>query len=186
MEEQNPSELARIVERNIEALLARRKAEERQLSFQERIAERITSFTGSMKFVWLHVIVYGLWIAINLGAIPFIPKFDPTFVILAMEASVEAIFLSTFILITQNRMMAQADKRADLNLQISLLAEHEITRLIKVISEIGERMHVQAAQHPELRELKEDIQPERVLDTIEEEERRMSHHERRGHHDRGR
>jgi uncharacterized membrane protein len=98
-------------------------------------------------------------------------------VILAMEASVEAIFLSTFILITQNRMMAQADKRADLNLQISLLAEHEITRLIKVVSEIGEQMNVQAAKHPELRELKQDVQPEHVLDTIEKHERQMSRRE---------
>lgn len=175
------SEMARVVERNIEALLSRRKEEDRNLTRQERLAERITGFTGSMKFVWLHVAVYGLWIAINLGAIPIIPKFDPTFVILAMEASVEAIFLSTFILITQNRMMAQADKRADLNLQISLLAEHEITRLIKVVSEIGEQMNVQAAKHPELRELKRDVQPEHLLDTIEEHERKMFPHEAARH-----
>jgi uncharacterized membrane protein len=170
------SEMARVVERNIAALLARRKTEERQLAWQERLAERITAFTGSMKFVWLHAIAYSLWIAINLGAIPFVPRFDPTFVILAMEASVEAIFLSTFILITQNRIMAQADRRADLNLQISLLAEHEITRLIKVVSEMGERMNVQSAKNPELRELKKDVQPEQLLDRIEKHEREMFPH----------
>jgi uncharacterized membrane protein len=171
------SEMARVVERNIEALLARRKAEERELTWPERLAERITTFTGNMKFVWLHAFVYGLWIAINLGAIPFIPRFDSTFVILAMAASVEAIFLSTFILITQNRMMAQADKRADLNLQITLLAEHEITRLIKVVSEIGERMNVQSAKNPELGELERDVQPEHLLDTIERHERKMFPHQ---------
>lgn len=167
------SEMARVVERNVEALVSRRKDEDHQLTLQERLAARITRFTGSMTFVWLHVVVYGLWIAINLGAIPGVPKFDPTFVVLAMEASVEAIFLSTFILITQNRMMAQADKRADLNLQISLLAEHEITRLIKMVSEMGERMNVKSAQHPELHELKKDVQPEQVLDTLEKHERRF-------------
>lgn len=76
--------------------------------------------------------VYGFWILANLGWIPGVPKFDPTFVVLAMEASVESLFLSTFILITQNRMMAQADKRADLNLQISLLSEHEVNRSASV------------------------------------------------------
>jgi uncharacterized membrane protein len=83
---------------------------------------------------------------------------------------VEAIFLSTFILITQNRMQAQADRRADLNLQISLLAEHEITRLIKMVAEIGDRMDIRSAQASELSELKKDIQPEKVLDTLDQRE----------------
>jgi uncharacterized membrane protein len=123
-----------------------------------------------MNFVWLHVAAYGFWVFVNLGVIPGVPQFDPTFVILAMIASVEAIFLSTFILITQNRMQAQADRRADLNLQVSLLAEHEITRLIKMVTEIGERMNIGAAQAPELAELKEDVKPEKVLDTLEHRE----------------
>jgi uncharacterized membrane protein len=80
-----------------------------------------------MPFVGLHLGVYTAWIVINLGRTPGVPRFDPSFVILAMEAFVEAIFPSTFIPITQNRMQAQADRHADLNLQISLLAEHEVT-----------------------------------------------------------
>ncbi len=63
-----------------------------------------------------------------------------------------------------------ADKRADLDLQISLLAEHEITRLISLVSEIAERMEIEAAHDPELVELSRDVEPERVLDTIEESE----------------
>ncbi len=120
-----------------------------------------------MQFVWLHAVVYGLWILINIGLVPGVPRFDPTFVILAMQASVEAIFLSTFILITQNRMQTRADRRADLNLQISLLAEHEVTRLVQMVSEIGQRMGVPAAGSPELNELKSDIHPEEVLDELE-------------------
>ena len=126
-----------VVERNIEALLAHRRAEERALGWQDRLATRIACFAGSMKFVWLHVALYGMWGLINLGLIPGVAPFDPTFVVLAMVASVEAIFMSTFILITQNRMQADADRRAELNLQISLLAEHEITRLITMVAEIG-------------------------------------------------
>jgi uncharacterized membrane protein len=75
---------------------------------------------------------FGLWIVANLGWIPGVPKWDESFVVLAMWASVEAIFLSTFVLIGQNRMQAAADNRADLDLQISLLAEHEVTKLTTV------------------------------------------------------
>ena len=71
--------------------------------------------------------LFGFWIVANLDWVPGVPAWDPSFVVLAMAASVEAIFLSTFVLISQNRMAA--DKRADLDLQVSLLAEHEVTRL---------------------------------------------------------
>jgi uncharacterized membrane protein len=161
--------MAGVVGRNIQALIARRREEEQSRRTQDRVADAITRFTGSMKFVYIHLFVFGLWIVSNLPWIP-LPKFDPTFVILAMFASVEAIFLSTFVLITQNRMAAQADRRADLDLHISLLAEHEITRLIKLVSAIAERMQVEASHDPELTELKSDVKPERVLDKIEQTE----------------
>jgi uncharacterized membrane protein len=166
------TELAGIVDRNIAALVERRRQEERQKSFQERLADRITAFTGSMPFVYLHLVVYGLWIMINLGWIPGIPKFDPTFVILAMEASVEAIFLSTFVLISQNRMAAMADLRADLDLHISLLSEHELTRLITLVKAMAERMGMQDCNTQELQELEKDVEPGKVLDRIEEQEER--------------
>lgn len=166
--------MAGVVERNIRALLERRRSEEKSKGLEDRIADGITRFSGSMMFVYIHLVIYGLWIIINLGWIPFIRKFDPTFVILAMEASVEAIFLSTFVLITQNRMAALADKRADLDLQVSLLAEHEITRLIQLVTAMSKKMGVEAARNPELDELARDVAPERVLDTMEENQRRFS------------
>ncbi|HUR46891.1 MAG TPA: DUF1003 domain-containing protein [Candidatus Saccharimonadales bacterium] len=134
------------------------------------MADRVTGFTGSMRFVYLHLLIFGLWIAINLGWIPFIPRFDPSFVVLAMAASVEAIFLSTFVLITQNRMATMANKRADLDLQISLLAEHEITRLLTLATAIAERLGIEASTDPELNELKKDVHPEEVLQQIEKQE----------------
>lgn len=160
------AELAGVVERNIEALVAHRRREDEKRSRQERIADAITRFTGSMRFVYIHLVVIGVWIAINLGWLPF-PKFDPSFFFLAMLAAVEAIFLSTFVLISQNHMNALADKRADLDLQISLLAEHEITRLLKLVTEIAARTGVDTTQFPELDELSRDVRPEAVLDTID-------------------
>jgi uncharacterized membrane protein len=96
---------------------------------QDQIAEAITKFTGSMVVVCLRLAVYGVWDTHKYRPDSWVPQFDPIFVILASEASVEAIFLSTFVLISQNRMMAAADERADLDLHINLPTEHELTRL---------------------------------------------------------
>ncbi|MFT3772780.1 MAG: DUF1003 domain-containing protein [Minicystis sp.] len=105
-----------------------------------------------------------------MGVVPGVRPFDPfPFVMLAMIASVEAIFLSTFVLISQNRMAALADRRADLDVQINLLAEHEITRLIALCDAMAQHLGV----HPEpgsqrIEELKRDVRPEAVLDEIEQ------------------
>jgi uncharacterized membrane protein len=149
-------------------LQERREREEATATLEERVAGAITRFSGTMKFVYVHVVVYGFWIIANLDFVPGVPKFDPSFVVLAMAASVEAIFLSTFILITQNRMSAAADKRAELDLQISLLAEHEVTKIAALLSAIADRFGVETNVDAEVEELKEDVAPEAVLDKIEE------------------
>ena len=80
-------------------------------------------------------------------------------------ATLEALLISTFVLITQNRMSALVAKRAELDLQISLLAEHEITHLITLVTAMAERMGVDGAQDPELAELSQDLAPEKVMKT---------------------
>ena len=162
-----PSGMSPVLERNIEALYVRRQREAEAEFWQERAADAITRFTGSMKFVYLHLIVFGFWIFANLRWIPGVSAWDESFVVLAMVASVEAIFLSTFVLITQNRMAAAADQRADLDLQISLLAEHEITKLTTLVSEMAWKMGVRTGLEQELEEIKQDIAPDTVLDKIE-------------------
>ena len=162
-----PNGLSSVLERNIHALNQRRKHEDARATAQEKLAEAITRFTGSMLFVYIHVAIFGFWIVANLGWVPGVPKWDESFVVLAMWASVEAIFLSTFVLISQNRMQAAADKRADLDLQISLLAEHEVTRLVTLVAAIAERMGVRTEADHELHEIKRDVAPEAVLDEIE-------------------
>jgi uncharacterized membrane protein len=158
--------LAGVVERNIDSLLARRQRDEREKGPQQRVADAITTFTGSMHFIYIHLLIYGTWIVINLPVVP-LPKFDPTYVILAMVASVEAIFLSTFVLMTQNRMSKQAEKRAELDLQISLLAEHEVTRLITLVKAIADKLQVEASRDPELAELQRDVAPEKLIEAME-------------------
>lgn len=158
--------MARIVEQNIASLLEQRKQEELNKSAQDRIADAITRFVGSMLFVYIHVCLFGLWISWNLGWLGM-PPFDKSFVVLAMFASVEAIFLSTFVLISQNRANIQADKRADLDLQVGLLSEHEVTHLITLVRAIAKKMEIEDAYHPELEELAQDIRPENVMETME-------------------
>ena len=162
-----PSGLSPVLERNIQALQLRRQREASEATTQERLADAITRFTGSMRFVYLHLAFFGFWIVANLGWIPGLPAWDPSFVVLAMIASVEAIFLSTFVLISQNRMAAAADKRADLDLQISLLAEHEVTRLATLMSGIADRMGVTTEADADLDEITQDVAPEAVLDELE-------------------
>jgi uncharacterized membrane protein len=162
-----PPGMSSALERNIQALELRRQREEVEATIEERIAEAITRFTGSMLFVYLHLAFFGIWIVANLGWVPGVPSWDPSFVVLAMMASVEAIFLSTFVLISQNRMSAAADKRADLDLHISLLAEHEVTKLVSLVSVIADRMGVETQVDAELDEIKRDVAPEAVLDEIE-------------------
>jgi uncharacterized membrane protein len=162
-----PPGLSSVLARNIRALNDRRKRDQEQSTAEERIAEAMTRFTGSMLFVYLHLALFGFWIVANLGVIPGVPTWDASFVILAMWASVEAIFLSTFVLISQNRMAAAADKRADLDLQISLLAEHEVTKLTTLVTEIAERLGVTTKVSGELDEVQQDVAPEAVLDEIE-------------------
>jgi uncharacterized membrane protein len=160
--------LNEILSRNIETLLAQRKRQERRASVQQKVVDAITAFAGSMPFVYVNAGVFAAWSAINLGWMGLRP-FDPSFVVLATVASVEAIFLSTFVLISQNRMSTAAAQRADLDLQISLLAEHEITRVLQLVARIAEKLGLEEGSAAELAELKRDIAPDKVLEKIEKE-----------------
>ncbi len=115
--------MTRTLEDNIERLAARQRNATADAPLSDRMSDAITNFAGSMLFVAIHLCLFGGWIMVNLGWLPIEP-FDPSFVVLAMIASVEAIFLSTFVLISQNRMGRLSQARADLDLNISLLTEH--------------------------------------------------------------
>jgi len=158
-------DMAGVLRRNIDVLKQRREAAARRAPWSDVLAQRITDFAGSMGFVFLHLVVFGVWIGANLAG-PGAVRFDPTLVVLAMAASVEAIFLSTFVLISQNRMAAAQEERAELDLQINLLTEHEVTRLIDLVSRMAERLDV-PARDADLDELKRDVAPEAVLDRID-------------------
>ena len=131
-----PSGLTPVLERNIRSMDLRREREEAQASREERVAQAITNFTGSMKFVYLHLAIFGFWGIANLGLVPGISPWDPSFVVLAMVASVEAIFLSTFVMLSQNRQAKQADLRAELDYEVNVKAEKEICEIRDMLTSI--------------------------------------------------
>ena len=169
-----PGSLNSALARNIEALQERRRAEANAAPLQEKIAAAVTRFTGSLPFVYLHLAIFGFWIIANLGWVPGVPQWDESFVVLAMIASVEAIFLSTFVLITQNRMAASAEKRAELDLQISLLTEHEVTKVVTMVAAMADHLRVPHEAGGEVEELKRNVAPEAVLDAIDSTEESAS------------
>ena|SRR5580704_14399141 len=164
---QDRPEMLGIIERNIITMVDLRREEERRKSVQDKAADALTAFSGSMIFVYLHVIWFAVWVAINVGWLPIKP-FDPfPFGLLTLVVSLEAIFLSTFVLISQNRSGEVADKRADLDLQIDLLAEHKITHLIAIVAAIADRVGVDTASIAELSQLERDVAPKQLLDEIQ-------------------
>jgi uncharacterized membrane protein len=113
------------------ASLERKALHERSLA--ERISDRITGVIGSMSFVFFHVFLFISWGLINLNFIPGIKAFDPfPFGILTLIVSAEGVFITIFILIGQNRMSRQSDRRAHLDLQVSILAEQEMTMMLRM------------------------------------------------------
>jgi uncharacterized membrane protein len=91
---------------------------------QDRVADKITAFAGSLSFVYIHSVWFGIWILINLGLIGASMKFDEfPFGLLTMIVSLEAIFLATFVMVSQNRQAARADLRSQLDFETNLRAE---------------------------------------------------------------
>ena len=121
-------------QQNIEtvARLEQELLEER--STVERISDAIGSFVGTMSFVLIHVAWFFFWFLANAGQIPGVPRFDPyPFIFLSMAVSVEGVLLTTFVLMKQNRMAKRADLRNQLNLQIDLLSEKEVTKILQIL-----------------------------------------------------
>jgi uncharacterized membrane protein len=113
-------------------------------TMSERVGDHLVALAGTGGFALLHVVWFAAWIVVNLGWMPRAPAFDPyPFNLLTMVVSLEAIFITIGVLITQNRMTRQADRRAHLDLQINLLAEQESTATLRILARIAERLGVE-------------------------------------------
>lgn len=125
----------------------------RSRSILTQLADYLTAIFGSTTFLFLNALFFALWIAVNLGKIPGVPVFDPyPFGLLTMSVSLEAIFLSIFVLVSQNRSSYVNALREEVHLRVNLIAEEEITKTLKVLSEIREKIGIKESD-PELEEM---------------------------------
>jgi len=145
------------------------KLEVLQKTRSERIAEKIATFTGSMFFIWLHVTWFTAWILINIHwpGVSFIPLDPFPFTFLTMVVSLEAIFLSAFILMSENRQGRLADRRSRVNLQVDMIAEREITKLMAIVVEIREHLGVRPHPDPELDNMQKATNIEHLTEAAE-------------------
>lgn len=143
---------------NIDAIARLEQDFLEQRTFMNRVGDAIGAFVGTMTFVVIHVVALFVWIVWNLAPIPDVHPFDPfPFMLLAMVVSIEGVLLTTFVLMKQNRMSKRADQRNQLNLQIDMLSEREVTKILQMLTRVCDHMGLQdVTREPELRQLSQD------------------------------
>jgi uncharacterized membrane protein len=131
---------------NIEEIVRREQEEARRRPPSAHLADAVARFAGTPHFVALHAFAIALWAVVNLGLIPDIPPFDPfPFGLLGGFFSLEGLLIATFVLMKQARADARDEERAHLDLQVSLLAEQEVTKVIQMLERISAQLGIEAA-----------------------------------------
>ncbi len=154
--------------RNIEAVVKLQEEFDRNRTVSDWVADKIGGFSGSLTFILVHAVLFGSWILINTGHVPFIPRFDRfPFLLLSLAVSLEAIFLSTFVLMKQNRMSRREELRANLDLQINLLAEREMTLVLQLLQRMSSRLGIRLSTE-EIDELSEETSVEALASELQE------------------
>lgn len=155
---------------NVEAMARVEHEALHQRTTAERVSGAITRFTGSMMFLVFQVMLFVFWVVVNLGLTPGVELFDPfPFGVLTLIVSAEGVFLAIFILISQNRMTRQADRRAHLDLQISMLAEQELTMILRLQQRLCRRLGVEVEnEKEEVTQLMQRTDVQRIMDDIDE------------------
>ena len=156
---------------NVEAIAELEREALRARSPGERISDVITHTVGTATFVGLHLLWFSVWVVVNTGLVPGVPPFDPfPFGVLTLLVSGEGVLLALFILISQNRMTRQADRRAHLALQVSMLAEQELTLLLQMQQRLCDHAGVPPAADATTARL---LQKTDVQDVVHELEERL-------------
>jgi len=156
-----------LTHQNVKTIFALEEAAERERTGVDRFASVVARFCGCMRFVWLHLIWFSVWIAVN--TLPNMPHFDPfPFTFLTLCVSLEAIFLSTFILISQNNETRLIERRHHLDLQVNLLAEQENTKMLMMLKRIAEKIGAKVDDDSTVEALEQVTKPDKLAEQIEE------------------
>lgn len=147
-------------------------------TFADRTAAFVARFAGSIHFVWIHAVLFGGWFAVN--SIPGLPHWDPyPFTFLTMWASTESIFIASFILIAQNYSMRLSERRAQLDLQVNLLAEQETTKTLQMLEAIAKAVGAQCGDDAEVAALAEATRLESLASQIDETQKEEAREQER-------
>jgi uncharacterized membrane protein len=164
------TEHSRHAEAHINSIVKQEEDALERRSVSERLVDTVGAFVGSLTFVVLHLALVAAWVVINTGRIPGVKPFDPwPFSLLGVIVAVEAVVLSSFIIMRQNRMMRRGEQRDHLNLQVDLLAEKEITALLQMARALCGHMGLQSiAADKDIRELSQNTSIESLHQKLEE------------------
>ena len=139
------AETCEVTETNLEEIVRLQREHIQNMTQAEHVSDAVARFAGSQTFILIHLAWFIVWILMNLGLMPGVKIFDPfPFNLLTMVVSLEAILLTSFVMITQNRMGREADKRAHLDLQVNLLAEQELTKVLQMLDKICKSLNIPA------------------------------------------
>ena len=139
-------------------------------SFTEKSADEITGILSSIPFLIINLAWFLLWIITNLNLIPGVVAFDPfPFGLLTMVVSLEAIILSIFVLISQNRVAAVDQLREEIDLQVNLITEQELTKLMNIVALIAEKNGIDLSKDRELGKMLKPLPKERIERTLQRE-----------------
>jgi uncharacterized membrane protein len=155
--------------KNVRAIAELERTALHERSAADRVGDAIAHTTGSAPFAVVHLAWFGSWVLLNTGRFPGITPFDPyPFSFLTLVVSLEAIFLSVFVLMSQNRMTRHAEKRAHLDLQVNLLAEQELTALLELQRAVCHKLGIDITTLSEdARRLMEETDVHRLAATLE-------------------
>ena len=157
--------------KNIEAILRLEKEDEGRLPSVDRVSHVVGWFAGTIYFVIMQCVIVGVWVFWNSRSAGNGTSFDPyPFPLLSTLMSLEAVLLTSFVLIRQNAMDQRSERRNHLDLQINLLAEKEATSILKALSEISEHLNVVSGGDTEREELAKDTPVETIARELRSQE----------------
>lgn len=163
----HPRSVEELTKQNVDIVVELEEAAKAQRTTADRVADVISDFCGSMIFVWVHVAWFVIWIGLN-TLMPKSMHFDKfPFTFLTLVVSLEAIFLSTFILISGNHQTRLSERRNHLDLQINLLSEQENTKMLQLLTLIADKVGVPLDDHPDVKVLEESTRPDQLVAQIE-------------------
>lgn len=161
------SVLSPLAKKNVETIALLEQQLRHRQSGVERVGASVARFFGSVRFIAAHLIFFTGWVLLNMGLLPAVRPFDPyPFALLSSMVGIEFFFLTTFVLMNQNHQMRQTERWEHLNLQISMLAEQEITKNLQMLQRVCKHLGLEDLSQDQ--EMKDLTQTTPVADLVEE------------------